>query len=83
MNKIISNAIEILDDFFGGDEKEQTMSPADAWKIIREILKEQEPVKPGWNKGTAFCGNCGRRLEKKNKGLTMSCPECGRKVDWE
>jgi transcription elongation factor Elf1 len=83
MNKIIGDAIEVLNDFFGEDEKEQSMSPADAWRVIREALKEQKSVKPEWHRGAAFCGNCGKRLEKKNKGSIMNCPECGRKVDWE
>ena len=49
-----------------------------------ELLKEQEAVKPEWRKGTPFCGNCGHRLEKKNRNMDgCKCPSCERLVKWK
>lgn len=48
-----------------------------------ELLKEQDAIKPEWSKGTAFCGNCGHRLEKKNRFTNCKCQNCGRPVKWE
>jgi len=46
------------------------------------LLKGQEPVKPTWRCGYAYCGKCGYKLhwivDKNNY-----CPECGRAVKWE
>lgn len=48
------------------------------------MLKEQDAVKPEWKNGSPFCGNCGHRLEKKNRNTDgIKCPECGRSVKWE
>ena len=48
------------------------------------LLKEQEAVKPEWHDGTPFCGNCGHRLEKKNRSMNgINCRWCGRPVKWE
>lgn len=43
-----------------------------------ELLRAQEPVKPTWRQGFAFCGNCGRQF---NRGFKY-CPDCGKGVDW-
>jgi hypothetical protein len=46
------------------------------------LLKAQEPVEPKWQKGYAYCGQCGYKLhwivDKNN-----FCPKCGRSVKWE
>lgn len=48
-----------------------------------ELLKEQEAIKPEWYDGTPFCGNCGHRLEKKNRNMKeIKCPTCGKAVKW-
>lgn len=39
----------------------------------------QEPVKPTWRRGLAFCGKCGIQLRRGFK----YCPDCGRAVKWE
>ena len=47
-----------------------------------ELLKAQEPVKPKWEKGYAYCGQCGYKLhwivERNN-----FCPNCGKAVKWD
>ena len=48
------------------------------------MLKEQEPVKPTWSQGKAYCGNCGQRLPRKCAGIERRyCSFCGRKVKWD
>ena len=46
------------------------------------LLEAQEPVKPTWRRGYAYCGKCGYKLhwivDKNNY-----CPECGQAVKWE
>lgn len=48
-------------------------------RMLDELLKEQEPVKPSWRKGKPSCGGCGLRIESRQK----FCPWCGRKLKWE
>ena len=43
-----------------------------------ELLKEQEAVKPSWNRGKPFCGVCGLRIHGGK-----FCSECGRPIAWE
>lgn len=43
-------------------------------------LKEQEPVKPTWSQGKAYCGICGQRLPRKRAD---NCGYCGQAVKWE
>ena len=45
---------------------------------IIALLKGQEPVKPTWRRGLAFCGSCGRQFCHGFK----YCPDCGRPVKW-
>ena len=48
------------------------------------LLKEQEAVEPEWKSGIPFCGNCGHRLQKKNRNAVgIKCSLCGRSVKWE
>ena len=42
------------------------------------LLKEQEAVKPTWNRGKPFCGACGLRI----RGGKF-CSECGKPISWE
>ena len=42
------------------------------------LLKEQEAVKPSWNRGKPFCGVCGLRIHGGK-----FCSECGRPIAWE
>lgn len=46
------------------------------------LLKAQEPVKPKWQKGYAYCGKCGYKLhwivDQNN-----FCPNCGQEVKWK
>lgn len=42
------------------------------------LLKEQEAVKPTWNRGRPFCGACGLRI----RGGKF-CSECGKPILWE
>lgn len=53
----------------------------DAEMLIAELLKAQEPVKPKWEKGYAYCGKCGYKLhwivDQNN-----FCPNCGQAVRW-
>lgn len=52
--------------------------------IAIALLKEHEAVETTWFEGTPFCGNCGHRLEKKNRNMVgINCPMCKRSVKWE
>ena len=42
------------------------------------MLKEQEAVKPTWNRGKPFCGACGAQT----RGGKF-CSECGKPIAWE
>lgn len=44
----------------------------------RELLKEQEAVKPTWSRGKPFCGACGLRIHGGK-----FCSECGKPILWE
>lgn len=46
---------------------------------VLELLKAQEPVKPTWRQGFAFCGKCGRQFGSGFK----YCPDCGKEVKWD
>lgn len=51
---------------------------------VLELLKEQEPVKPTWSQGKAYCGNCGQKLSRKCDGIERRyCSFCGKEVKWE
>ena len=53
-------------------------------KAVLALLKEQEAVEPEWKGGVPFCGNCGHRLQKKNRNMVgINCPMCKRSVKWE
>ena len=41
-------------------------------------MKNQEAVKPTWNRGKPFCGACGLRIHDGK-----FCGECGRPILWE
>ena len=63
---------------------EESASNAEIAEGMRELLKEQEPVKPAIQHGTHYCGNCGRHL--KTIGLNIRdnyCGNCGRRVKWD
>ena len=45
---------------------------------VLALLKEQEAVKPTWNRGKPFCGACGLRI----RGGKF-CSECGKPISWE
>ena len=48
-----------------------------------ELLKEQEPVKPTWSQGKAYCGKCGQRLPRKREDREINyCGYCGQAVKW-
>ena len=49
---------------------------------ICRLLREQEPVKPSWRQGKAYCGACGIRLPMKRFKSKPYCSHCGRKVQW-
>jgi hypothetical protein len=53
----------------------------DPWakEMAEELLKERVPVKPGWNRGKPFCGDCGWKIASGDK----FCRHCGRPVKWE
>ena len=46
----------------------------------RFILKGKLPVRPTWQQGKAYCGDCGKRIPMKIKA--KYCHKCGREVDW-
>ena len=57
-----------------------TMSMRDAV----ELLKEQEPVRPTWLQGKAYCSSCGLGLPRKRAGMGINyCSHCGQGVKWE
>lgn len=47
---------------------------------VREMLKEQEPVKPRVSSAEQRCGKCNKIIEMD--GWT-TCPWCGKPIDWE
>lgn len=49
---------------------------------VMMLLKAQEPVEPKWQKGYAYCGQCGYKLHWI-VDLNNFCPNCGRPVKWE
>lgn len=57
------------------------------WKLADDILallKEQEPVKPTWSQGKAYCGNCGQKMPRKCDGIERRyCSFCGKAVKWD
>ena len=66
------------------EQQQQIWEFQDQVEYLTDKLKEQEPVKPEWRKGTPFCGNCGHRLEKKNRNMDgCKCPNCEKAVKWE
>ena len=54
-------------------------------KAARELLKEQEPVKPRFADGVHYtvnkylCGACGHHINQNSR----YCEGCGRAVKWE
>ena len=64
------------------DKKEKTKTVV--WiDDALELLKEQEPVKPTWSQGKAYCGKCGQRLPRKRADKEINyCGYCGQEVKW-
>ena len=62
----------------------KTACDVDPWakEMAEDLLKEQEPVKPSWRQGKAYCGACGIRLPMKRFKSKPYCSHCGRKVQW-
>ena len=64
--------------------------PPENYSMLREaldiaivMLKEQESIKPTWNQGKAYCGQCGQRLPRKCDGIERRyCSFCGKAVKW-
>ena len=48
------------------------------------LLKEQEPMKPTWSQGKAYCGNCSQKLPRKREDKEINyCGCCGQEVKWK
>lgn len=65
--------------------QEQMKGRSDGCDCMREaldMLKEQEPVKPTWSQGKAYCGNCGHGLPRRADMGIDYCGYCGRAVKW-
>ena len=74
----VAKAIELLDDFFNEYRAVYDISPHEAWKIIKDTLKEQEAVvvhDPG-----AYCPKCGWMLYPEDH--PHHCGNCGQAVKW-
>lgn len=55
----------------------------DMLREVLALLEEQEPVKPTWSQGKAYCGKCGQRLPRKRADKKINyCGYCGQKVKW-
>jgi len=50
---------------------------------VYSILKEQEPVKPEWSNGKAFCGKCGKPFPRNRGEQRRFCSYCGHEVKWD
>lgn len=50
------------------------------WRMCRELLKEQEAVKPRVSSVEQRCGNCNKVIEMDG---WKSCPWCGKPILWE
>lgn len=47
------------------------------------LLKEQEPVRPTWLQGKAYCGSCGHGFPRKSADREINyCSFCGQAVKW-
>lgn len=47
------------------------------------MLKEQEPVRPTWLQGKAYCSSCGRGFPRKRADMEINyCGHCGQAVKW-
>ena len=67
----------------------QMLTPEMSLRIGRVItsaialLKGQEPVKPTWSQGKAYCGKCGHRLPRNRADREINyCGYCGQAVKW-
>ena len=63
----------------------KTAVDVDPWakEMAEELLKEQEPMKPTWSQGKAYCGKCGQRLPRKSVDREINyCGYCGQAVKW-
>lgn len=49
---------------------------------IKDMLKEQEAVKPKYTPKSIYSWECGVCAEPFDR-IANYCPECGRKVKWE
>lgn len=69
------------------DDWEQWYSDSEVQETAKaaiSLLKEQEPMKPTWSQGKAYCRNCGQRLPRKCDGIERRfCSFCGQAVRWE
>ena len=39
-----------------------------------------QPIRPTWQQGKAYCGQCGKRIPLKIKA--NYCHKCGREINW-
>jgi hypothetical protein len=77
----ISSAIECLLHPQDADDSDMAKAIDTAVRAMR-LLKAQGPVKPKWQKGYAYCGQCGYKLHWI-VDLNNFCPNCGQAVKWE
>lgn len=58
----------------------ETLVKLDALKLIEELLKEQEAVKPRVSSVEQRCGNCNKVIEMDG---WKACPWCGKPILWK
>ena len=74
----VIKATELLDDYFNEYREVYHISPHEAWEIIKDTLKEQEPLEP------IVDSFLNRRCPKCNAVLKGKfCFECGQEVKWD
>jgi len=85
----VIKATELLDDFFNEYIEVYYISPHEAWEIVKDTLKKQEPMQVKMDiYGNAYCPWCStdKIIEMGVQRLhlgTKFCPYCGQAVKWE
>ena len=87
------NVIRVIDELIFEAQKAPTWKAENALRCIKkELLKEQEAVKPIRDKKTGrvwLCGNCGSYVGFEDNDphdpneFDKYCRQCGREVRWE
>lgn len=79
------NVVKALEDSYRYSNVEEgcTLVLQDVVLSAISLLKEQEPIRPTWLQGKAYCGSCGHGFPRKSADREINyCSYCGRTVKW-